>query len=193
MALIKAQCTNCGGVLDVDETKEAAICPFCNTPYVVEKAINLYKVNDASINVQNANINVSGMLDADTMFENWVVTNDDRLRKDFTYYYGADPRVEYMKMWNGRREFIGEDFDKAEALINSIFSNERFQKYKTKELSEVIRLREERKATEIRREQEEAFKEQRKAIEKKKDTILLLSIFVPLGIIMLYLVLRFII
>ena len=184
MALIKAQCTNCGGVLDVDETKEAAICPFCNTPYVVEKAINLYKVNDASINVQNANINVSGMLDADTMFENWVVTNGDRLRKDFTYYYGADPRVEYMKMWNGRRELIADDLDKVEDLINTFFSNERFLKYKDNELAAVKNKREEVE----RQAQEKQAYELKKTIEKKKDIILLICIFVPIGLMMLYII-----
>ena len=40
MPIVKAQCTNCGGLLEIDSSKDAAICPFCKTPYVVEKAIN---------------------------------------------------------------------------------------------------------------------------------------------------------
>ena len=46
MPLIAAKCTNCGGILEVDSSKDAAICPFCNTPYVVEKAINIYQITN---------------------------------------------------------------------------------------------------------------------------------------------------
>lgn len=42
MPLVKAQCPNCGGSLEVDKSLEAALCPYCNTPYIVEKAINNY-------------------------------------------------------------------------------------------------------------------------------------------------------
>ena len=30
MPLVNAKCTNCGGTLQVDNAKEAAVCPFCN-------------------------------------------------------------------------------------------------------------------------------------------------------------------
>ena len=45
MPLVKATCTNCGAVLEVDPKKDAAICPFCNTAYIVEKAIHNYAGN----------------------------------------------------------------------------------------------------------------------------------------------------
>lgn len=58
MGLIKAQCTNCGAILDVDNAKDAAICPYCNTPYIVEKAINNYVTNISNnINAQTVIIN----------------------------------------------------------------------------------------------------------------------------------------
>ena len=57
MPLVKAQCTNCGAALEVDDTKEAAVCPYCNTPYIVEKAINNYTTNITNnINAQVVNI-----------------------------------------------------------------------------------------------------------------------------------------
>lgn len=59
MPLVKAQCPNCLGVLDIDSTGEAAICPFCGTPYIVEKAINRYTVHNR-IEVRDANINLTG-------------------------------------------------------------------------------------------------------------------------------------
>ena len=42
MPLVNAKCTNCGGTLSVDASKEAAICDFCGSPYIVEKAIQNY-------------------------------------------------------------------------------------------------------------------------------------------------------
>lgn len=58
MPLVKAQCTNCGASLEVDSSKEAAICPHCNTPYIVEKAINNYTTNVTNnINAENVVIN----------------------------------------------------------------------------------------------------------------------------------------
>ena len=42
MPIAQAKCTNCGGNLEVDSSLEAAVCPFCKTPYIVEKAINNY-------------------------------------------------------------------------------------------------------------------------------------------------------
>jgi len=57
--LIFAKCTNCGANLEVDNTKEVAICPYCNTAYVVEKAVNYY--NTSNINNITADIvNVYG-------------------------------------------------------------------------------------------------------------------------------------
>ena len=70
MPLIQAKCTNCGGVLQVDNTLEAAICPFCKTPYVVEKAINNYNIsNQYSIN--NSEVHIHGNeLSDDEKYEN---------------------------------------------------------------------------------------------------------------------------
>ena len=48
MPLVKAQCTSCGGNLDVDNGKDAAICPYCNSPYIVEKAIQQFNINNTN-------------------------------------------------------------------------------------------------------------------------------------------------
>ena len=42
MPLVQAKCTNCGANLEIDNTLDAAVCPYCNVPFVVEKAINNY-------------------------------------------------------------------------------------------------------------------------------------------------------
>ncbi|MBQ7277749.1 MAG: leucine-rich repeat protein [Clostridia bacterium] len=54
MPLVSAKCTNCGANLEVDSVKDAAICPYCGSPYIVEKAINNFNVtNNINANVVN--------------------------------------------------------------------------------------------------------------------------------------------
>lgn len=62
MPLVEAKCTNCGANLKVDNTKDAAICEFCGTPFVVEKAINNYNVSN---NISNSIVNIYGGNSAD--------------------------------------------------------------------------------------------------------------------------------
>lgn len=45
MPLVPAKCTNCGASLQIDNTQQAAICPYCHSAYVVEQAINNYNYN----------------------------------------------------------------------------------------------------------------------------------------------------
>lgn len=63
MLLVAARCINCGGVLEVNPTKDAAICPFCNTPLIVEKAIKQYNTTN---NIQADVVNIIG---SDSDFE----------------------------------------------------------------------------------------------------------------------------
>ena len=53
MGLVVAKCTNCGANLEVDPKLDAAICPFCNSAYIVEKAINNYNIGNINANVVN--------------------------------------------------------------------------------------------------------------------------------------------
>lgn len=55
MPLVNAKCTNCGATLSVDNTKDALICQFCGSAFVVEKAINNYTVSN-SITANTVNI-----------------------------------------------------------------------------------------------------------------------------------------
>ena len=40
MPFVEAKCTNCGAILPVDSSRDAWLCGYCGTPFVVEKAIN---------------------------------------------------------------------------------------------------------------------------------------------------------
>ena len=57
MALLDAKCTNCGGVLKIEAEKEAAVCSYCGSAFVVQKAVqNFNTVNNIyaqNVNVQN--------------------------------------------------------------------------------------------------------------------------------------------
>ncbi len=50
MGLVAAKCTQCGASITVDSSKDAGICPHCNTAYIVEKAIKNYNTTN---NIQN--------------------------------------------------------------------------------------------------------------------------------------------
>jgi DNA-directed RNA polymerase subunit RPC12/RpoP len=43
MANVNAICTSCNKTVEVDNTKDAWVCPYCSTPFIVSKAINKYK------------------------------------------------------------------------------------------------------------------------------------------------------
>jgi hypothetical protein len=63
--LMAGICPQCGGQLEVDPTQEAAVCPYCGTPYVVSKAINNYNVQNAHIDhVDNLHVDLKGSVDS---------------------------------------------------------------------------------------------------------------------------------
>jgi hypothetical protein len=54
MPIVRAKCTNCGANLSIDSLHDAAICQYCGTAFIVEKAINNYNVtNHIQANVVN--------------------------------------------------------------------------------------------------------------------------------------------
>lgn len=57
MPLVSAKCLECGGELQVDNSREAAVCQYCGTPFIVEKAINHYN-NYNSYNFNNAEVHI---------------------------------------------------------------------------------------------------------------------------------------
>lgn len=62
MPLVQAKCTNCGANLEVDNAKDAAVCQYCNSAFIVEKAINNYTTYITNNNnFAGANINILGI------------------------------------------------------------------------------------------------------------------------------------
>ena len=63
--LVPAICTQCGAKLEVDPTKDAAVCPYCNTPFIVEKAVQNYSVQNAKIeHVDTVKVDMKGAADS---------------------------------------------------------------------------------------------------------------------------------
>lgn len=66
MPLVSAKCTNCGSNLAVENTKDAAVCEFCGSAFIVEKAINNYNItNNVSNNISGSVVNIYGGNSAD--------------------------------------------------------------------------------------------------------------------------------
>ncbi len=59
MGLIPAKCTQCGGNIKVDDTKEAGVCEFCGTEFIMEKVVNYYQISAGNVIVDSDNINRS--------------------------------------------------------------------------------------------------------------------------------------
>lgn len=43
MTLIPGICTQCGATLSVENSKDCMICPYCESPFIVEKAISIFQ------------------------------------------------------------------------------------------------------------------------------------------------------
>ena len=56
MPLVDAKCTNCGGALQVDSAKEAAVCPFCGSAFIVEKAVQNFNITNNIVQADVVNI-----------------------------------------------------------------------------------------------------------------------------------------
>lgn len=83
MPLVKAQCTNCGAPLEVDNSKDAAICPSCGTPYIVEKAIQQFQLTGVN-----------------TIHADNIILNNDPTEKEFA---AAESQLQF-KIWTSALE-----------------------------------------------------------------------------------------
>ena len=52
MPLVPAKCPECGGNINIDPDKKAAVCEFCKQPFIVEEAINNF---NTTYNITNHN------------------------------------------------------------------------------------------------------------------------------------------
>ncbi len=67
MALIQARCSNCGGELSVDDSRESALCPYCNTPYIISK--DIYNITNNVVVGKGGIVNIVGSQQSDFVIE----------------------------------------------------------------------------------------------------------------------------
>lgn len=84
MGFISTKCSNCGAKIEIDETIEKGICPYCGVEYVMEKTVNNtvnnMKIENAVFTVENKKITyktitigrTSRFWGRDAIFEIWL-------------------------------------------------------------------------------------------------------------------------
>ena len=85
MALKPAICTQCGGQIEVDDTKEAGICQFCGTAFITEKVIKQYVTQN---NFAGATFNIQGGVDDENLYMLARRAVEQNNVADILKYYG---------------------------------------------------------------------------------------------------------
>lgn len=78
MTLVPAICTQCGSKLEVDPSREAAVCPYCKTPFITQKAINHYNTTNVT-NIGSVHAEVLNVTD-DNSRDNRVKSGETFIR-----------------------------------------------------------------------------------------------------------------
>ena len=95
--LVPAVCTQCGAALEVDPTQEAAVCKYCNTPFIVDKAIQNYNIKNAKIeHVDTVNIDMKGAADSFFGFVGKQMSESREVRREERREWRAQSHEESM-------------------------------------------------------------------------------------------------
>jgi DNA-directed RNA polymerase subunit RPC12/RpoP len=57
MPLVSAKCTECGAIVELDNTKKAGICTHCGNAFIVEEAVNIFNNANFNVNVDKVVVN----------------------------------------------------------------------------------------------------------------------------------------
>ena len=94
MKFVPATCTKCGAALDVDPSQEAAVCPYCDTAFIVEKAINNYNLQHANIeHVDNVTVDLKGSVDSVLSFAADQMNEDRKMRAEMRKKSAEESKV----------------------------------------------------------------------------------------------------
>ncbi len=96
--LVPAICPNCNGMLEIDNKQEAAVCKYCSSPFIVEKAVNNYITNKNTY-IQNATI-ISNKESAESMLEKGITQLRISRYKDASNTF-KKMNEEYPGNWKG--------------------------------------------------------------------------------------------
>ena len=93
--LVPAVCTQCGATLEVDPTQEAAVCKFCNTPFIVSKAINNYTIEHAD----HVTVDLKGSVDSVLDFADKQMEKSREERKEKRLLENEKDKMIIKSMW----------------------------------------------------------------------------------------------
>lgn len=130
MPLVPALCTQCGAKLEIDSSQEAAVCPYCHTPFVTEKAINNYNTTNVT-NIENLHADVVNVSDEQS--------RDNRVKSGETFIMMND-YVSADKIFTKLSEECPYDYRGWWGLIKVSTQNLKKQDIMYKELCEIKRL-----------------------------------------------------
>ncbi len=121
MALQAAICTQCGAQIQVDESKEAGICPNCGTAFITEKVIHQFVTQN---NFSGATINVQGGVDIENLYTLARRAVESLNTDDVLRYYGQirerepnDWEAAFFYSWFSNSETFDADFKIIQDLI----------------------------------------------------------------------------
>lgn len=115
MPLVPAKCPECGGNIVVDNEKEAWLCDFCKTPFVIEKAINNFNT------VNN-------------------ITNHNEIKADIVNVYENTDNIN--NLFERAKEHVKNScYNEAEKVLNKILDIDINHKNAKQLLNDLPRLR----------------------------------------------------
>ena len=77
MPIIPAKCTNCGASLEIDSAKDAAVCPYCGSAFIVEKGWKGFTFGD-----HYDKMGIRSSATAELIFNNVRVPKENMLGKE---------------------------------------------------------------------------------------------------------------
>lgn len=131
MALKPAICTQCGGQIEVDDSKEAGICQFCGTAFITEKVIHQFVTQN---NFAGATFNIQGGVDIENLYTLARRAVEANNKDDVLKYYGQirerDPddwESTFFYAWFENGENFEKYFQTTEDLILKLDSGKKFE------------------------------------------------------------------
>lgn len=117
MPLVNAKCTNCGAPLQVDNSHEAAVCPYCNSAYIVEKAIQNFNFSVTNnITAQNVIIAGKGEMEKERLLQNakTQLSFNDTASARSTYSQITEDYPDDYRGWYGLASVETDEFKKVD-------------------------------------------------------------------------------
>ena len=121
--LVPGTCTQCGAKIDVDPQKDAAVCPYCGTPYVVEKAISNYNTfNIHHTRINNVRVGKQGAVESVINFVDKQLEKKRQKEEEERRRLEEERRKREERMRKVREQVFGEAHRKRNLIILAVIA-----------------------------------------------------------------------